>query len=109
MNIERKIEEIRRQPENVKLRYIYALMAISLVFVLLIWFFSFFAGINLDDSAEKLKNQAILNDFESQKKSLEDVTKETKKSLDDLNKAITPENTPSEKNPPSKITPPPSN
>ena len=98
MNIERKIEEIRRQPEHIKLRYIYALMAISLVFVLLIWFFSFFAGTKKEDSAQKLKNQAILNDFELQKKSLEDATKETKKSLDDLNKAFTPENTPTPSN-----------
>ena len=88
MNIERKIEEIRRQPEHIKLRYIYALMAISLVFVLLIWFFSFFAVEKKSDKQLEIKNQTIINDFNAQKKSMQDATNDAKKSINDLNNKL---------------------
>ena len=88
MNIERKIEEIRRQPEHIKLRYIYSLVAISMFFILILWFFSFFAGNKQEDAQTKAKDQAILNDFEAQKKSLQDATKDAKKSLNDLNTTV---------------------
>jgi hypothetical protein len=95
LNIEKKIEEIRRQPEHIRLRYIYSLVAISMFFIVLLWFFSFFAGGTQEDAAAKLKNQAILNDFETQKKSLQDISKDAKNSIDDLNKTISPKtNTP---------------
>lgn len=88
MDIERKIEEIRRQPEHIKLRYVYIFVAISMVFVIAIWFFSFFYGDFQKSKTDLLKNQAIINDFEIQKKSLQDATKDANNSIDNLGKSI---------------------
>lgn len=82
MDLERKIEEIRRQPEHIKNRYVYVSVAISMFFILLLWFFSLTDTIgktNLDLG----KNNAA-EDFQSQKKSLEDATSEAKKALSNL-------------------------
>ncbi|MFZ2192846.1 MAG: hypothetical protein WAV31_01260 [Candidatus Moraniibacteriota bacterium] len=91
MNIERKIEEIRKKPEHIRIRYIYGLIAISMFFILLLWFFSFFSANIYEDPATKLKNEQIMRDFQAQKKSLEDVTKNTKDAIDNLNNTIPPE------------------
>jgi hypothetical protein len=40
MNLYEKIEEIRAKPEHVRVRYVWAMVAISMLFVLLIWAFS---------------------------------------------------------------------
>lgn len=37
MNIQRKIEEIRRKPEHIRIRYVWFLTAFCMFFVLLIW------------------------------------------------------------------------
>ena len=85
MNIERKIEEIRRKPEHIRIRYIYGLMAISMFFILLLWFFSFFSANIHEDAATKLKNESIIRDFQNQKKSLEGITRDAKETFDDFN------------------------
>ena len=40
MNLVDKIEEIKRKPEHIRLRYVYFFVAISMIGVLIIWFFS---------------------------------------------------------------------
>lgn len=40
MNINDKLEEIRKKPEHIRLRYVWAMVAISMFFVIIIWFFS---------------------------------------------------------------------
>lgn len=40
MGVQNKIEEIRRQPEYIRLRWAWGLTAICMVFVLMIWIFS---------------------------------------------------------------------
>lgn len=40
MNIHKKLEEIRRQPEHIRLRYVYGALAVSMFFILIIWLFS---------------------------------------------------------------------
>jgi hypothetical protein len=41
MNITDKIEEIRRKPEYERIRYVWGMVLVSMVFVIFIWFFSF--------------------------------------------------------------------
>ncbi|HAI74459.1 MAG TPA: hypothetical protein DCS28_02155 [Candidatus Moranbacteria bacterium] len=93
MDLERKIEEIRRKPEHIKLRYVYGMMAISMFFIILLWIFSFTANIKKNPFAE-LKNQEIIHDFQQQKKSLQDSANEAKNTLNNLNKNL--ENLPTE-------------
>jgi hypothetical protein len=40
MNIQEKIEHIRRQPEAVRMRYVLGSVSISMFFIILLWIFS---------------------------------------------------------------------
>jgi predicted PurR-regulated permease PerM len=40
MNIRGKIEEIRKQPEHIRLRYVWGAVAVSMIFIIIIWIFS---------------------------------------------------------------------
>lgn len=41
MNITDKIEEIRQKPEHERVRYVWAMVSVSMIFIIFIWFFSF--------------------------------------------------------------------
>jgi len=49
MDLNEKIEEIRRKPEHIRLRYVWGGVAISMFFIIIIWIFS------LSDSINKMK------------------------------------------------------
>lgn len=40
MNIQNKIEEIRRQPEHIRMRYVLGSVSISMVLIGILWIFS---------------------------------------------------------------------
>lgn len=40
MNLNEKIKEIRSKPEHIRLRYVYGALAVSMLFILIIWVFS---------------------------------------------------------------------
>ena len=40
MNIQEKLEEIKRQPEHIRMRYVLASVFISMIFVLVVWIIS---------------------------------------------------------------------
>ena len=69
MNINRKLDEIRQQPEHIRIRYVWIMVTISMFLVILIWIFSFKSAINSTSS-----DKAILPDlksaYESQKQEL---------------------------------------
>jgi hypothetical protein len=69
MYINRKIEEIRQKPEHIRMRYVWLMMAISMLLIISIWIFSFKSNIESSPS-----DKAILPDFknalESQKQEL---------------------------------------
>jgi len=48
MNLYEKIEEIRSKPEHIRMRYVWAMVAISMVFVIAIWFFSLASNQNTE-------------------------------------------------------------
>jgi len=108
MDLQRKLAEIRRKPEHVRLRYTYAAVAISMFFILLLWIFS------LSGSIKKttIQKQNVFEGLDNQKKSLQDATTDVKKSLDSLSSNLqnaTPETTPTdEKSAPNdtQLTPP---
>ena len=41
MSLMDKIEEIRQEPEHEKIRYVWGMVALSMVFIIFIWVFSF--------------------------------------------------------------------
>lgn len=97
MDLERKIEEIRKKPEHIRLRYVYGMMAVSMFFIILLWIFSYTTDTKKNSSLE-LKNREIIRDFQEQKKSLQDTAEKAKETLKDLNNNL--ENLPTENNQP---------
>lgn len=92
MNLQKKLAEIRQKPAHIRLRYTYTAVAISMFFILMLWFFS------LVDTLKKstpLKKQNVFEGTETQKKSLKDATLDIKKSInasDNTLKNVNPEN-----------------
>jgi len=71
LNIHDKIEEIRNKPEHIKIRYVWGSVAVSMLFIIIIWIFSWQGASpekKTDDSFGKLKNN-----FEELNKSVDDV------------------------------------
>lgn len=84
MGIKEKIEEIRQKPEHIRIRYVWALVAICMVFVIIIWVISLKAQNNSNTGAE-IKSPLdanTLNELQDQKKSLEDSVGNLKKGLE---------------------------
>jgi predicted PurR-regulated permease PerM len=82
MNLQDKIDEIRQKPEHIRLRYVWVLTAISMIFVIIIWILS--AKSQLSGlSAPQLTNdqQGVLDEFGQQKQSIQDATNQIKNSL----------------------------
>jgi hypothetical protein len=46
MGLYEKIEEIRGKPEHIRMRYVWAMVAITMIFVVAIWFFSLMSNQN---------------------------------------------------------------
>lgn len=67
MGIAEKIEAIRRKPEHIRMVYVWAMVAISMLFVLTIWFFSFkseIGQVQMDGSANS--GMDIVNELNQQ-------------------------------------------
>jgi len=78
MDFESKIEEIRQKPEHIRLRYVWALVTFSMIFVLLIWFFSLKA--DRDNSRKKTEENNILMEISNQKQ-VDDITQSISKNM----------------------------
>ena len=84
MSIFDKIEEIRRQPEHIRLRWAWGLTAFGMVFILIIWMISFSAQFENTDDLEKenILNSQVIEDLSVQKESIQDATKQMKSLLE---------------------------
>lgn len=75
-----KIEEIRRQPEHIRIKYVWGGVAVSMFFIVVIWFFSIASMIqsgkvqNDGDNIEELKAQ--LEDIGNQTSSIQEIGKQ---------------------------------
>lgn len=85
MNIFNKIEKIRRQPDHIRLRWSWGLTAVAMFFVVVLWMISFSAQISSLNDEEKTvdnsSNTGIVEEFSTQKKSIEDATSQLKNVL----------------------------
>jgi Tfp pilus assembly protein PilO len=96
MDINKKIEEIRRKPEHIRMRYVWVAVAITMLFVFIIWIFSlqetFKSSQPEESSVSDLKEK-----FQSQKQEMP--------SLDDFMKQgdkLTEENISNQNNSPAE-------
>ncbi|HAT74261.1 MAG: hypothetical protein US30_C0012G0058 [Candidatus Moranbacteria bacterium GW2011_GWF2_36_839] len=85
MNIFNKIDEIRRQPDYIRLRWAWGLTAVGMFFIVIIWMISFSAQISSLKSEEKptenISNGSAMQELSAQKKSIEDATSQLKNVL----------------------------
>lgn len=84
MNISDKIDEIRQKPEHIRLRYVMAMVAISMIFIIAIWIFS------LKDSFQAAKSDSpnIESQFQGATESLPSIKDLMDKSSQSINEGI---------------------
>lgn len=70
MNINDKIEEIRKKPEHVRLRYVWGGVAIIMLFILIIWIFSLPETFKSSEEEKKISPPAIGEEWNQAKEEL---------------------------------------
>ena len=73
MGISDKIDDIRKKPENIRLLYVWFFVAVFMVFVVILWFFSLINSRNSQEAAteNQILNSDIMNQFTNQAKDLQ--------------------------------------
>jgi hypothetical protein len=79
MDLNKKIEEIRQKPENIRLRYVWGAVVVSMIFIIIIWIFS------LGESIKEMKSTDS-NNLPDIKQSLEEMQsiKDSVPSINDM-------------------------
>jgi len=99
MSLQNKIEEIRRKPEHIRLRYVWALVIISMFFIIIIWFFSLKNSQTQTASPlNSVDTSAITEQFNTGKQSLQNASEGfnntlNQQPLDNATQDNNPENT----------------
>ena len=90
MGIMEKVEEIRSKPENIRIRYVWFFVAISMLFVIILWIFSLAASRQESQSVpsdNNIFNSDILDQFDEQKEALDKTRQNIQGTLSDLENA----------------------
>ncbi len=82
MDLQSKIEEIRRKPEHIRRRYVIILVAICMVFVIIFWIFSL--DINWRDSRSNQTEDNFINELNDNKQSIKEELGEMNEIKDNL-------------------------
>ncbi|MCX6763968.1 MAG: hypothetical protein NTZ97_04575 [Candidatus Moranbacteria bacterium] len=86
MNIQHKIEQIRRKPEHIRQRYVWGLVAVSMAIILIIWIFSL--SVELKNNAASPEIQSEISSqqqtLKSQAEELKNIGSEMKNNLEQL-------------------------
>jgi hypothetical protein len=77
MGLQDKIEKIRQKPEHIRMRYVWFFVAVSMIFVIMLWIFSLQASqeessCSSAPAENNLFDTEIMSQFGEQKKILED-------------------------------------
>lgn len=70
MTLIQKLEELKQKPEHIRVRYVWASVAVSMVFIIVIWFFSIQARVS--STAEQ--DSKATDDLQSQLNKIKDAT-----------------------------------
>jgi len=85
--INKKIEEIKRQPEEIRMRWVWGLTIFSMLFVFLVWIILLKAEKGIKKEPVIPENQReVIEELSGQKKSIQETTEEMK---DVIKKGIT--------------------
>jgi hypothetical protein len=70
MGLYEKIEEIRSKPEHIRMRYVWVMVVVTMIFVVLIWIFSLMSSQNNGSLIPKeINTPNIINQPDEQKDS----------------------------------------
>jgi hypothetical protein len=79
-----KVEEIRKKPENIRMRYVWFFVAVSMFFVIILWIFSLQAikqESQPSTSSSNLFDSDVFDQFGEQKKALDAAQQDIQNSL----------------------------
>jgi len=82
-SLDKKIEEIRKKPEHIRLRYVYGIVGVIMVFIIIIWAFSIKDSLKRNQQAENKDSFSSLREkfdnfnAENENPSLKDLLEET--------------------------------
>jgi hypothetical protein len=82
MGLAEKIEEIKRKPEHIRLRYIWFFVFVSMFFVVALWVFSLQAN-NSSNGTESADQAAGLDGLSSEIDQQADILRQTTKDIQD--------------------------
>ncbi len=89
MGLLEKIEEIRQKPEHIRLRYVWVMVAISMVFILFIWIMSLKANQAMAPSPEAgILTPELQESWKSQKESLKENQQQFQEMLEEAKKQV---------------------
>lgn len=90
MDINKKIEEVRKQPEHVRVRYVFGAVAVVMFFIIIIWLFSLQDTFrDSREQTEAINPPSIgeeLNKTREELPSLREFVEESQQNLEDLEK-----------------------
>lgn len=93
MGLYEKIEEIRSKPEHIRMRYVWAMVAITMIFVIAIWFFSLVSSKNAEPlTPGETGDSDIVNQIKKQNDSLKNETNEEMDSAQQQKSAVPQDN-----------------
>lgn len=82
MGLTDHIEKIRQKPEHIRMRFVWFFVAISMIFILAVWFFSLKSGQDQDFSEQSnIDTTDILKQFDESKESIGEVQAELDNAL----------------------------
>lgn len=79
-----KVEEIRKKPEYIRMRYVWFFVALSMLLVIILWIFSLTTAkqeTQSNPAENTFFNSSLLNDFSQQQKTLDAAKKNAENSL----------------------------
>ncbi|NTW27639.1 MAG: hypothetical protein HGA36_04900 [Candidatus Moranbacteria bacterium] len=83
MKLSEKIEQIRREPENVRIRYVWGSVAVSMFFIVAIWIFSIGSLFQKDETQADSADSTVpdiseqLQNIKQQAPSIKDFTEQS--------------------------------
>lgn len=82
MSLAERIEKIKREPEHIRLRYVWLCVFLSMVFIILLWIFSLQANntTNKADTGQIMDLNSFGDKIDQQKKVLQQTTKDIQNS-----------------------------
>ena len=93
LNLEEKIEEIRRQPDHIRLRWVWGSVLLSMLIIFIIWIFSINLMFKNSKNEVSPGTEDLVSELKDQTSQIKEQAKSLKATTEGISKTITTENT----------------